>query len=210
MTAAVGYARVSTQEQGSSGLGMEAQHQAIEEEAARRGWTLLDVYEDVVSGASKRGKEGLLAALGTVESGAADVLVAVSLDRLSRSVVALTQLMDLSLDQGWALVTLDLRVDTTTRHGRALAQVAGAFAELERGLISDRTRAALAAKKAQGYKLGRPVTMPPDVRRRIKRMRSRGLGWTDISNRLNRDCVPTAQGGKRWYPSTVRAMFVPR
>jgi DNA invertase Pin-like site-specific DNA recombinase len=208
MTLAVGYVRVSSDEQGASGLSLEAQRRALEEEASRRGWELQSIFEDIQSGRSGRRRSGLSAALEA--AGHADVLVAVSIDRLSRSVGDLSAILDASLGQGWSLVTLDLRVDTTTPHGRAFAQLAGVFAELERGLIASRTRAALAVKKAQGVKLGRPQSMPPEVRRRIKRMRSRGMGWTEIASKLNKDSVPTAQGGKCWYPSTVRAMFVPR
>jgi DNA invertase Pin-like site-specific DNA recombinase len=210
VTTAVGYARVSTEEQGNSGLGLEAQRRALREEAERRGWAISAVHEDVASGRTRNGRRGFLAALDAVESGEADVLVAAKIDRLSRSLRDLIEVMDRSIQGGWALVTLDLRVDTTTPHGKAMARMAGVFAELERDLIAERTKAALAVKKAQGAKLGRPVTVPKDVRRRIERMKARGLGWTAISRKLNGDGVVTAQGGKRWYPSTVRAMFVLR
>jgi len=210
VTVAVGYARVSTHEQGTSGLGLEAQRRTIQKEAARRGWTLKRVFDDVGSGKRRDGRPGLQAALDAVESGEADVLVAAKGDRLSRSLLHFIELIERSARHGWALVTLDAGMDTTTPHGKAMAQVAGVFAELERELIAERTREALAVKKALGVKLGRPVAMPKEVRRRIERMRGRGLGWTDIARRLNTDGVPTAQGGQRWYPSTVRAMFVER
>jgi DNA invertase Pin-like site-specific DNA recombinase len=210
MTTAVGYARVSTVEQESSGLGLEAQRRALWEESERRGWSMLAIHEDVASGKTRNGRRGLVAALDAVDLGEADVLLATRIDRLSRSLRDLIELMDRSVQEGWALVTLDLRVDTTTPHGKAMARMAGVFAELERDLIAERTRVALAVKKAQGAKLGRPVTTPQDVRRRIQRMRARSLGWTAIARKLNGDGVATAQGGKRWYPSTVRAMFTAR
>ncbi len=210
MTIAVGYARVSTEEQGNTGLGLEAQRRVLRQEAEGRGWMLLAVYEDVASGKRRNGQRGLRAALDAVESGQANVLVAAKIDRLSRSLRDLIELMDRSVQESWALVTLDLRVDTTTPHGKAMARMAGVFAELERDLIAERTKAALAVKKAQRAKLGRPVTVPKDVRRRIWRMKARGLGWTAIAQKLNGDGVATAQGGKRWYPSTVRAMFTNR
>ena len=209
MTAAVGYARVSTVEQGASGLGLEAQRQAMKQAAADRGWHLLEVFEDVASGRRSH-RPGLQAALNAVASGTADVLVTAKSDRLSRSLVDLVVLIDRSFREGWSLVALDLGMDTTTPQGRAMAHVAGVFAELERELGAQRTREALAVKKAQGVKLGRPVSMSPNLRRRIKRMKSRGLGWTAIARRLNEEGVPTAQGGREWYPSTVRAMFVDR
>jgi DNA invertase Pin-like site-specific DNA recombinase len=210
LTVAVGYVRVSTDEQGNSGLGLESQRRALKEEAQRRGWSFAAIHEDVASGKSGSGRSGLQAALDAVNAGDADVLVAVRVDRLSRSLRDLIELMDRSVQGGWSLTTLDLRVDTTTPHGKAMARMAGVFAELERDLIAERTKAALAVKKEQGVKLGRPVTMAKDVRRRIERMRTRGLGWTAIAERLNKEGVPTAQGGRQWYPSTVRSMFTER
>jgi DNA invertase Pin-like site-specific DNA recombinase len=210
LTVVAGYVRVSSEEQGASGLSLESQRNAIQEEADRRGWAILAVFEDVASGKSGARRDGYQAALTAVTKGEASVLVAVRIDRLSRSLRDLVDLMDRSIDEGWSLVTLDLRVDTTTPHGKAMARMAGVFAELERDLIAERTKAALAVKRAQGTKLGRPVSMAPKVRRRIKRLHSQGLGWTAIARRLNDDGVPTAQGGRCWYPSTVRAMFVAR
>ena len=183
---------------------------ALREDAERRGWSMVAVCEDVASGKSKDGRPGLVAALKAVEVGEADALVTVKIDRLSRSLRDFVELMDRSAREGWALVTLDLRVDTTTPHGKAMARIAGVFAELERDLIVERTKVALAIRKAQGVRLGRPITMPKDVRKRIERMKAQGLGWTAIAHSLNGDGVPTAQGGQRWYPSTVRAMFIPR
>jgi DNA invertase Pin-like site-specific DNA recombinase len=148
--------------------------------------------------------------LKAVELGEAEALVTAKIDRLSRSLRDLVELMDQSVREGWALVTLDLRVDTTTPHGKTMARMAGVFAELERDLIAERTKVALAIKKARGERLGRPVTMPRDVSKRIERMKAQGLGWTAIAHRLNGDGVPTAQGGQRWYASTVRAMLIPR
>ena len=67
------------------------------------------------------------------------------------------------------------------------------------------TRDALAIKKAQGVKLGRPRTMPDEVRSRIRRLRRAGASLPAMAAALNAEGVPTAAGGKRWYASTVRA-----
>jgi hypothetical protein len=89
-----------------------------------------------------------------------------------------------------------------------MAQVLAVFAELERKLIGERTKAALAVKRAQGTRLGRPPTLPVAVVNRILAARTEGQGWSAIARALNEEGVPTAQGGARWYPATVRAVFL--
>ena len=80
------------------------------------------------------------------------------------------------------------------------------FAELERRLIGERTKAALAVKKAQGVRLGRPRILPDDVVERIVASRESGLTWKAIAQDLNEGGVPTAQAGREWYPATVRSV----
>jgi DNA invertase Pin-like site-specific DNA recombinase len=85
-----------------------------------------------------------------------------------------------------------------------MAQVIAVFAELERRLIGERTKAALAAKRAQGVRLGRPAVLDPTIVERIVSEHRTGRGWSEIARRLNADGTPTAQGGAKWHPSTVR------
>jgi DNA invertase Pin-like site-specific DNA recombinase len=87
-----------------------------------------------------------------------------------------------------------------------MAQVLAVFAELERRLIGQRTRDALAVRRASGVRLGRPPSLPNHVVERILAARRDGQGWSDIARQLDADSVPTAQGGRRWYPATVRAV----
>jgi DNA invertase Pin-like site-specific DNA recombinase len=83
-------------------------------------------------------------------------LVVAKLDRLSRSMIDFTGVMAKAQKQGWALVALDCAVDTTTPAGEAMAHVLATFAQFERRLIGQRTREALAVKRKQGVRLGRP------------------------------------------------------
>jgi DNA invertase Pin-like site-specific DNA recombinase len=200
----LGYVRVSTEEQSDSGAGLEAQRRAIEAECVRRGWQLLEVVEDAGFSAKDLKRPGIQEALRVLEEGDARALVAAKLDRLSRSMIDFTALMATAQKQGWALVALDCAVDTTTPAGEAMANVLATFAQFERRLISQRTREALAVKKSQGVRLGRPTTMPKKVVNRIRRERAAGKTFAEIADRLNADGVPTAQGGRRWYPATVR------
>jgi DNA invertase Pin-like site-specific DNA recombinase len=139
------------------------------------------------------------------------VLLVAKLDRLSRSVHDATGLLLRADRAGWGLIVLDANVDTTTPQGAAMTQVLAvlaAFAELERRLIGERTKAALAVEKAQGVTLGRPRTLPVEVVERIHSARAAGASWSAIARELNADAVPTAQGGARWYPATVRLIAI--
>lgn len=200
----LGYVRVSTDEQSDSGAGLEAQRRAIVAECERRGWHLVEVVEDAGFSAKDLKRPGIQAALHALQAGDATALVAAKLDRLSRSMIDFTGLMATAQKQGWALVALDCAVDTTTPAGEAMANVLATFAQFERRLISQRTREALAVKRSQGVRLGRPPTMPQTVVNRIRRERDKGRTFAAIADGLNRNEVPTAQGGVRWYPGTVR------
>jgi hypothetical protein len=74
-------------------------------------------------------------------------------------------------------------------------------------LIGQRTKEALAVKRASGVRVGRPPTVTPSVVRRIQRLRARGLSLRVIADELNEARVPTAQGGKRWYAATVMGVL---
>ncbi len=207
----VGYTRVSTDEQATSGLGLESQRAAIEGECSRRGWDLVEVFEDAgASGKTLTGRPALDDALEAVRGGEAGALVVAKLDRLSRSLLDFAGLMEDARLGGWALVALDLGVDTTTPSGEMIANVMATFAQFERRLIGQRTRDALAVKKGQGVRLGRPLLVDDAVIKRIRRERRAGRSLRDVAERLNADGVTTAHGGKAWYASTVRAALAAR
>lgn len=205
---AVGYIRVSTAEQAASGLGLDAQRAAIEAACTAHGWDLLAVHVDAgVSGKSFRGRPGMAAALADVEAGRAARLVVAKLDRATRSIVDAGTLLERAKKRGWVFVALDLGVDTSTAAGELVANVMASVAQWERRVISDRTKAALGAKKAQGARLGRPAQLDDEVVARIVRERQEGAGWSAIARALNADGVPTAHGGAQWHPSTVMAVL---
>jgi len=203
----IGYVRVSTEEQSTSGAGLAAQRAAIEADCVRRGWHLVEVVEDAGYSAKDLKRPGVQVALETLRKGDADALVVAKLDRLSRSMLDFTTVMATASKQGWALVALDCAVDTTTPAGEAMANMLATFAQFERRLIGQRTREALAAKRASGVRLGRPVMLPVSVRERIAAERKAGRSLAAIAATLNDEQVPTAQGGRQWWPSTVRAVL---
>lgn len=87
-----------------------------------------------------------------------------------------------------------------------MANVMASAAQWERRIIGQRTREALAERRAQGVKLGRPQALPQRVVERIVTARKAGDGWTSIACQLNAEDVPTAHGGAQWHASTVRAV----
>ncbi len=206
---AVAYLRVSTAEQADSGAGLAAQRASVEAEAQRRGWVLTEVYIDAAaSGKALAGREALAQALDAVKAGKAEVMVVAKLDRLSRSLLDFAEIMRRAQSEGWNLVALDLGIDLSTPAGEFLASVMASAAQWERRVIGQRTKEALAAKKATGVRLGRPRLVPDAVVARIRAERAAGQTLTAIADGLTADDVPTAQGGLRWYPATVRKVML--
>jgi len=204
---AVGYVRVSTADQADSGAGLEAQRTAIMAEAERRGWELGPIFEDAASGRSLLGRPGLGSAISLLEAGTAQSLIVAKLDRLSRSLMDFASLMERSKRHGWGIIALDLGVDTTSPSGELIASVLAVFAQYERRLIGERTRDALAVKRAEGIRLGRPRAVPKVVSDQIVELRLQGKSLRRIADTLTEEQVPTVQGGRRWYPSTVKCVL---
>ena len=193
-----GYTRVSTLEQAGSGLGLEAQRATIEAEAARRGWELVRVYEDAgASGRSVSARRGLQEALDAIERGEAQALVVAKLDRLSRSVIDFASLMQRSQRKGWALIAIDVAIDTTTPAGGLVANVMASVAEWERR----HDRRADRCRSRRETRAGREARPSP---RDQPRQRSRGsrscialaTGWRRSRTALNDEGVPTPRGGR--------------
>jgi DNA invertase Pin-like site-specific DNA recombinase len=203
----IAYIRCSTEEQTLSGLGLAAQRIALDTELARQDWKDVRYIEDAGRSGKDLNRPGISEALRLLAAGEASTLVVSKVDRLSRSLLDFSHLVALARKQGWRLVVLDLGVDTATPSGEMLANLMVTFAQYERRLAGERTSLALQAKKAAGHRLGRPRTLDVEVTQRIVLATDAGQSPTRIAECLNRDAVPTARGGKRWYPSTVLAVL---
>ena len=129
------------------------------------------------------------------------------LDRLSRSIVDFGHLLEEARKRDFNVVALDLGLDLSTPQGELVANVIASVAQWERRIIGQRTKEALAVKKAQGVRIGRPQTIPKRVLSRIKRERAAGKSLTAIADALNAAAIPTAHGGRRWYPATIRYLL---
>jgi DNA invertase Pin-like site-specific DNA recombinase len=208
-TTAVGYLRVSTQEQALSGLGLEAQRAEVERYAEANGLTVMEWFVDEGVSASTIGKRPqMLAALRTIDEGRAGVLLAKDASRLSRSMSDLAGLLQAATADGWCIRTADGLVNTCDPQGQLLPHFLGVVADLERQFTSQRTRQALAAAKERGTRLGKRSTLPAEVAARIVAERDAGSTWQAVADGLNATGVATGQGGSEWRPSSVRAAYL--
>ncbi len=150
-TRAIGYVRVSTGEQGESGLGLNAQVTAIWAACDQRGWELTGVREEVKSGARADNRPVLADVMRALRAGEAEAVVVAKLDRLSRSVVDAGRLLEQARKGGFNIVALDLGLDLSTPTGELVANVLAAVAQWERRMIGVRTSEALQVKIAGGW-----------------------------------------------------------
>jgi DNA invertase Pin-like site-specific DNA recombinase len=204
---ALGYVRVSTDEQAHSGGSLAGQETALRKHADNQGWDIEIISEPGVSGKSLTARPGITAALLRLSRGEADHLLAIGMDRISRSVRDVADLMDRSVRERWGLVTIRENVDTSTAMGRAMAQMAGVMAELERGLISERTKAGMAAKRAAGGPTpGRRPTLASLVpAMRAAELKAAGVPLSEIGMTLADEGWLTGSGRDLWTESSVRS-----
>jgi DNA invertase Pin-like site-specific DNA recombinase len=146
--------------------------------------------------------------LGLLACGQGDGLVVAKMDRLARSVLHASEIIEQATKQGWSLVILDMNLDLTTPAGEAMAHMPATFAQFERRLIGQRTKDALAAKKRQGTRLGPKPKAPAGVIRRIVMDREAGLSYRRIADALTGEGVLTPTGRSTpWEHSTVRRIY---
>lgn len=207
MAKAVIYSRVSTEEQGVSGLGLEAQEQECRAAAERRGLEIVETVREVASAKDITGRPLLQATLERLRSGEVEVLLASKLDRVSRDTLDLLGLVKIAESEGWALVILDLDCDTRSSSGRLQASIQASFAEFERRRIGERTRAAMAIAKSQGVHCGRHSRSTPELVARVVSLRETGLTLRAIASTLTSEGVSTLGGSQAWSAEAVRLLL---
>lgn len=211
----VAYYRVSTDEQGRSGLGLEAQQEAVHRYLQGKGWPPMGEFTDVESGRNRK-RPQLEAALKKCRLMGATLVVA-KIDRLARDAYFTGTI----LESGVPVVFLDLPDMGEGPVPTFVLQMMASVAQLEAGLISRRTRDALAAAKARGVKLGgdRGYRPPVEASRAAalahrEKARRRAEDFRDVllevsgglrarANEMNRRGIPTPSGKGAWHPATV-------
>ncbi len=216
---AVGYIRVSTEEQAREGVSLDAQKARIEAWAQANETTLIGFFEDAgISGARSENREGLLKAIGLACEKRA-ILVVYSLSRLSRSTKDTLALAERLEKAGADLVSLSERIDTTSAAGKMVFRMLAVLNEFERDQISERTTAALRHKreKRQPYsptpygfdRVDDRLIINHDEQKVIEGilvLREQGWSLRRIAGKLNQDGVETKRGGQ-WFGSSVRSVI---
>ena len=222
----VAYYRVSTERQGRSGLGLDAQRVAVAQHVSMTLGAVVAEFEEIESG-RKADRPQLAAALAACRAHRATLLIA-KLDRLTRNARFLLGIVEGSGEGG--VVFCDLPTVPARPVGKFLITQMAAVAELEAGLISQRTKAALAAAKARGVRLGNPQlrqgspaaaqaasaakrdqaqTRAVDVEPYIRKARAAGAQTlAEVAVALTNLGVPTPSGKRRWYPAQVARVDV--
>jgi DNA invertase Pin-like site-specific DNA recombinase len=206
-TGAITYRRVSTVKQVESGLGLEDQTATLNEWCNKAALPVIaDLVDEGISGTTMN-REGLTEALTMLSNGEASALVVKNTARLGRKTTDVLAIADQANREGWALVVVDIGLDTSTITGRLTLSLLAVIAEHEAGQISERTKAALAVAKAKGTVLGRPKTVSTQTIERIVQLRNDGgCSWRTIATQLNTDNTPTGQGGT-WQANTCRRIY---
>ncbi|MBR0934863.1 recombinase family protein [Bradyrhizobium jicamae] len=209
----IAYYRVSTGKQGKSGLGIEAQHEAVRTYLNGGDWSIVGEFTEIESG-KRSDRPALEQALAAARLHRAALVVS-KVDRLTRSVAFLSRLLEAGVDVRFA----DLpAIEGAT--GRFMLQQMVAVAELEAGLISDRTKKALSAAKKRGTVLGgfrgvvpgrkmreasrkalqaRSAARAADIAPAIKALQDAGkTSLREIAAGLNAQGIPTARGNGTW------------
>jgi len=217
---AIGYVRVSTEDQAQTGVSLDAQEEKIRAYCIAKGWELIAVVRDPGHSAKDLNRPGIQSILTGCRKREFDVVVILKLDRLTRSVKDLGYLVeDVFKKHGVAFSSIQDNFDTCTANGRMVMNILATIAQWERDIISERTREAMQFMKNSlrlvgavpfGFDLVEGELAPnPDemgVVKDVAEMKQGGLSYQKIAAYLNKRHVPSKNGSK-WYPKTVMGVL---
>ena len=219
MKQAIGYIRVSTEQQANEGVSLEAQKAKIAAWCVTNGYELVNVFVDAgISGKSMDKRPGLQDAMKALKKGMA--LVSYSLSRLARSTKDALSIGETVAKRKADMVSLSEQIDTTTAAGKMMFQMLAVLAEFERNLVAERTTNALQHKKATNQKYtnitpygfeaieGRLVQVQAEaaIVAEIQAARASGNTLQSIADSLNGRGIPT-KTGKTWQPATIHLLM---
>lgn len=196
--ATIGYARVSTLEQAREGISLENQEAKIRIYASLNDLNLVEVIRDEGASGKSLDRQGMTRLLEMVNAGKVEAVIVYKLDRLSRKTIDTLNLIELFEAKDVAFHSISEKVDTKSATGKFFLTIISAIAQMERDLIAERTKDALAYKKANGEWIGgvpfgfkiehnRLVEDSEQMKviQKAKRLRRRGKSLRDIAGKLN-------------------------
>jgi len=220
---AIGYARVSTDKQAERGVSLEAQTEKIRAMALVHDAELLDIIVDGGESAKSLNRPGMQRLLALVDSGEVKTVIVAKLDRLTRSVKDLCELLDRFERRGVALVSVAESLDTGSAAGRLVLNIMTAVSQWEREAIGERTRDAMSHKRNQGQRVGNIAygcqlagdgvhleANPAEqaVLSEIRQLRSQGATLRGIAATLNHRAYRTRRG-TTWRLESVARILKP-
>jgi len=221
-TRAIGYVRVSDEEQATEGMSLQAQRAKLEAYAMLQDLDLVAVLADEgISGKRADNRPALQEALRQLRAGEAQALVVMKLDRLSRSVRDTLDLVDVSGREDWSLHSITEKLDTSSAAGRFVVTVLAALAQMEREQIGERTAATMAYMKAQGLRVGAvpfgydlaedgrslvPSAREQDTIREMEALHAAGLSFRAIAAEMNAAGIRTKTGALWTHRQVARIL----
>jgi site-specific DNA recombinase len=206
---AIGYCRVSTARQAEKGISLEAQVEKIRAMAVVHGAELVDVVQDGGESAKTLNRPGIQRVLKLVHERQVRAVIVAKLDRLTRSVKDLCELLELFERRGVALISVAESLDTGSASGRLVINIMAAVSQWEREAIGERTRDALRHRRSQGERTGNiafgyrlaadgkhvePDAPEQAVLAEVRRLRSGGATLRGIAATLNGQALTTRRG----------------
>jgi site-specific DNA recombinase len=206
---AIGYVRVSTEKQADFGVSLEAQTEKVRAMAVVQGAELTEVIIDAGESAKSLNRPGMARLLALVDSRAVDIVIIAKLDRLTRSVKDLAELLERFNRRGVSLVSVADALDTRSAAGRLVLNIMVSVSQWERECIGERTRDAMHHKRANGERVG---TVPfgyrtaadgchleadqaeQGVLSRMRELKAAGHTTRQIADELNRQGFTTRRG----------------
>ena len=206
---AIGYARVSTDKQADFGVSLEAQSEKVRAMAIVQGAELVDMIVDAGESAKSLSRPGMARLLSLVDAGAIDTVIIAKLDRLTRSVKDLAELLERFTRRGVSLVSVADSLDTRSAAGRLVLNIMVSVSQWEREAIGERTRDAMQHKRANGERVGtlpfgyqtavdgvrlEPNTAEQGILAIMRELRAAGHSTRQIAAELNRQSFTTRRG----------------
>ena len=214
---AIGYIRVSTEEQANEGVSLDSQAEKVKAFCVAKDWKLVKIVQDAGKSAKDLNRPGIQKIISGCKSRDFDVIVVTKLDRLTRNVRDLGYLIqDVFEKTGVGFSSISDNFDTTTANGKLVLNILGSVAQWERDIIAERTRDALQYKKQKGEHYspaplgfdavdGQLIPNEKELQTvdYIRSLKAKKFSLRKIADTLNSEGVATKNGG-RWFHNTIK------